>query len=142
MLKCLTAVKRRIQLVASQIRRIFYTKHNVCFSLSGANSLAVLYALQERNKTEFFLNERLTFLHYLFIIHYDHLLINSMYGYTYVLLRSRVQNRRTKWNFPLNFHTMHKLSELYSGIFQTQSSGSVSGLDHFRNFTNLKILNI
>ena len=48
-----------------------------------ANSLAVLYALQERNKTEFFLNERLTFLHYLFIIHYDHLLINSLYGYTY-----------------------------------------------------------
>ena len=33
--KCLTAVKRRIQLVASQIRRIFYAKHNVCFSLSG-----------------------------------------------------------------------------------------------------------
>ena len=23
-----------------------------------------------------------------------------------------------KWNFPLNFHTMHKLSDLYSGIFQ------------------------
>ena len=38
--------------------------------------------------------------------------------------------------------TMHKLSECYSGIFQTQSSGCVSGLDHFRNFTNLKILNI
>ena len=41
----------------------------------------------------------------------------------YVLLRLRVQNRRTKWNFPLNFRTMRKLSELYSGIFQTQSSG-------------------
>ena len=38
-------------------------------------------------------------------------------------LRLRVQNRRTKWNFPLNFRTMRKLSELYSGIFQTQSSG-------------------
>ena len=36
----------------------------------------------------------------------------------YVLLRLRVQNRRKKWNFPLNFHTMRKLSELYSGIFQ------------------------
>ena len=62
--------------------------------------------------------------------------------HTYVSLRLRVQNQRTKWNFPLNFRTMHKLSELYSGIFQTQSSGCVSGLDHFRNFTNLKILNI
>ena len=41
----------------------------------------------------------------------------------YVLLRLRVQNRRTKWNFPLNFRTMRKLSELYSGIFQTQLSG-------------------
>ena len=60
----------------------------------------------------------------------------------YVLLRLRVQNRRTKWNFPLNFRTMCKLSELYSGIFQTQLSGWVSGLDHFRNFRNLKILNI
>ena len=57
----------------------------------------------------------------------------------YVSLRLRVQNWR---NFPLNFHTMRKLSDLYSGIFQTQSSGCVSGLDHFRNFTNLKILNI
>ena len=36
----------------------------------------------------------------------------------YVLLRLRVQNRRKKWNFPLNFRTMRKLSELYSGIFQ------------------------
>ena len=60
----------------------------------------------------------------------------------YVSLRLRVQNRRKKWNFPLNFRTMRKLSELYSGIFQTQSSGCVSGLDHFRNFTKLKILNI
>ena len=25
---------------------------------------------------------------------------------------------RAKWNFPLNFCTMHKLSDLYSGIFQ------------------------
>ena len=41
----------------------------------------------------------------------------------YVSLRLCVQNRRTKWNFPLNFRTMRKLSELYSGIFQTQSSG-------------------
>ena len=60
----------------------------------------------------------------------------------YVSLRLRVQNQRKKWNFPLNFRTMRKLSDLYSGIFQTQSSGCVSGLDHFRNFTNLKILNI
>ena len=59
--------------------------------------------------------------------------------YRYVSLHLRVQNRRKKWNSPLNFRTMRKLSELYSGIFQTQSSGCVSGLDHFRN---LKILNI
>ena len=38
--------------------------------------------------------------------------------HAYVLLRLRVQNRRKKWNFPLNFRTMRKLSELYSGIFQ------------------------
>ena len=60
----------------------------------------------------------------------------------YVSLRLRVQNRRKKWNFPLNFRTMHKLSDLYSGIFQTQSSGCASGVDLFRNFTKLKILNI
>ena len=47
-----------------------------------------------------------------------------------------------KWNFLLNFHTMRKLSDLYSGIFQTQSSGCASGVDLFRNFTKLKILNI
>ena len=47
-----------------------------------------------------------------------------------------------KWNFPLNFRTMRKLSDLYSGIFQTQSSGCASGVDLFRNFTKLKILNI
>ena len=60
----------------------------------------------------------------------------------YVSLRLRVQNRRKKWNFPLNFQTMRKLSDLYSGIFQTQSSGCASGVDLFRNFTKLKILNI
>ena len=60
----------------------------------------------------------------------------------YISLRLRVQNRRTKWNFPLNFQTMRKLSDLYSGIFQTQSSGCASGVDLFRNFTKLKILNI
>ena len=60
----------------------------------------------------------------------------------YVSLRLRVQNRRTKWNFQLNFRTMCKLSDLYSGIFQTQSSGCASGVDLFRNFTKLKILNI
>ena len=69
------------------------------------------------------------------------LLMNFLMN-VYVLLCLRVQNRRKKWNFPLNFRTMRKLSELYSGIFQTQSSGCVSGLDHIRNFTNLKILNI
>ena len=37
---------------------------------------------------------------------------------TYVSLQLRVQNRRKKWNFPLNFRTMRKLSDLYSGIFQ------------------------
>ena len=47
-----------------------------------------------------------------------------------------------KWNFPLNFRSMRKLSDLYSGIFQTQSSGCASGVDLFRNFTKLKILNI
>ena len=62
--------------------------------------------------------------------------------YIYVSLQLRVQNRRKKWNFPLNFWTMRKLSERYSGIFQTQSFGCESGVDHFRNFTKLKILNI
>ena len=47
-----------------------------------------------------------------------------------------------KWNFLLNFRTMRKLSDLYSGIFKTQSSGCASGVDLFRNFTKLKILNI
>ena len=37
---------------------------------------------------------------------------------------------------------MRKLSDLYSGIFQTQSSGCASGVDLFRNFTKLKILDI
>ena len=60
----------------------------------------------------------------------------------YISLHLCVQNRRKKWNFPLNFRTMHKLSDLYSGIFQTQSSGCASGVDLFRNFTKLKILNI
>ena len=59
-----------------------------------------------------------------------------------VSLRLRVQNRRKKWNFTLNFRTMRKLSDLYSGIFQTQSSGCASGVDLFRKFTKLKILNI
>ena len=60
----------------------------------------------------------------------------------YVSLQLCVQNQRKKWNFPLNFQTMRKLSEHYSRIFQTQSSGCASGVDHFRNFTKLKILNI
>ena len=60
----------------------------------------------------------------------------------YVSLQLCVQNWRKKWNFPLNFRTMRKLSEHYSGIFQTQSSWCVSGVDHFRNFTKLKILNM
>ena len=38
--------------------------------------------------------------------------------HTYVSLQLRMQNRRRKWNFPLNFCTMRKLSECYSGIFQ------------------------
>ena len=50
-----------------------------------------------------------------------------------------------KWNFPLNFRTMRKLSDLYSGIFPElliiQSSGCASGVDYFRNFTKLKNLN-
>ena len=60
---------------------------------------------------------------------------------SYVSLRLRVQNRRKKWNFPLNFRTMRKLSDLYSRIFQTQSSGCASGVNYFRNFTKLKNLN-
>ena len=68
--------------------------------------------------------------------------LGSQFRYVYVSLRLRVQNRRKKWNFPLNFRTMHKLSDLYSGIFQTQSSGCASGVDLFRNFTKLKILKI
>ena len=60
-------------------------------------------------------------------------------AYAYVPLCLRMQNRRKKWNFLFNFRTMRKLSELYSGIFKTQSSRCVSDLDHFRN---LKILNI
>ena len=60
----------------------------------------------------------------------------------YVSLQLHMQNQRKKWNFPLNFQTMCKLSERYSRIFQTQSSGCASGVDHFRNFTKLKILNI
>ena len=59
----------------------------------------------------------------------------------YVSLRLRVQNRRKKWNFPLYFCTMRKLSDPYSGIFQTQLSGCASGVNYFRNFTKLKNLN-
>ena len=59
----------------------------------------------------------------------------------YVSLRLCMQNRRKKWNFLPYFHTMRKLSDLYSGIFQTQSSGCVSGVNYFRNFTKLKNLN-
>ena len=36
----------------------------------------------------------------------------------YVSLRLCVQNQRKKCNLPLNFCTMRKLSDLYSGIFQ------------------------
>ena len=43
--------------------------------------------------------------------------------FVYVSLRFHLQNRRTKLNFQLNFRTMCKLSDLYSGVFQTQSSG-------------------
>ena len=67
----------------------------------------------------------------------------------YVSLRLRVQNGVSRLISTLCVNclisilcTMRKLSECYSRIFQTQSSGCVSGLDHFRNFTNLKILNI
>ena len=70
---------------------------------------------------------------YMFIWHLWH---------AYVSLRLCMQNWRKKWNFQLNFQTMRKLSDLYSGIFQTQSSGCASGVDLFRNFTKLKILNI
>ena len=61
--------------------------------------------------------------------------------YIYVSLRFCVQNRRTKWNFLPNYQTMRKLSDLYSRIFQTQSSGCASGVNYFRNFTKLKNLN-
>ena len=63
--------------------------------------------------------------------------------YKYICLTSVTRAKlKEKWNFLLNFWTMRKLSECYSGIFQTQSSGCASGVDHFRNFTKLKILNI
>ena len=39
-------------------------------------------------------------------------------SFRYVSLQLRMQNRRRKWNFPLNFCTMHKLYEHYSRIFQ------------------------
>ena len=39
-------------------------------------------------------------------------------------------------------HVNEKTFDLYSGIFQIQSSGCASGVDLFRNFTKLKILNI
>ena len=42
------------------------------------------------------------------------LILNNIY----VLLRLHMQNRRKKWNFPLNFRTIRKLSDLYSRIFQ------------------------
>ena len=51
---------------------------------------------------------------------------------------------KTKWNSPLNFRTMRKLSDLYSRIFRNipelliiQSSGCAPGVDYFRNFTNI-----
>ena len=44
--------------------------------------------------------------------------VPSILEFIYVSLGLRVQNRRKKWNFPLNFRTMCKLSDLYSGIFQ------------------------
>ena len=47
--------------------------------------------------------------------HWKHWLISEK---IYVSLQLLVQNRRRKWNFPLNFHTMCKLSGRYSGIFQ------------------------
>ena len=67
----------------------------------------------------------------------------------YVSLRLRMQNGISRLISALCINclisiprTMHKLSDLYSGIFQTQSSGCASGVDLFRNFTKLKILNI
>ena len=73
----------------------------------------------------------------------------QIFVYVYVSLRLCVQNGVSRLISALCVNclisilcTMRKLSECYSGIFQTQSSGCVSGLDHFRNFTNLKILNI
>ena len=44
--------------------------------------------------------------------------VNVFYNNIYVSLRLHVQNQRKKWNFLLNFHTMRKLSDLYSRIFQ------------------------
>ena len=70
-------------------------------------------------------------------------------GEAYVSLRLRVQNGISRLISALCVNclisiprTMRKLSDLYSGIFQTQSSGCASGVDLFRNFTKLKILNI
>ena len=80
-------------------------------------------------------------LHWKFYIKCVNLARCCTYTRTYVSLRLRVQNRRKKWNFPLYFRTMRKLSDLYSGIFQTKSSGCASGVNYFRNFTKLKNLN-
>ena len=89
------------------------------------------------------LQQSITFIHRIYLVNLIAFTSGSMLQQkTYVSLRLRVQNQRKKWNFPLNFQTMHKLSDLYSRIFQTQSSGCASGVDLFRNFTKLKILNI
>ena len=70
--------------------------------------------------------------------------ISGSWPTTYVSLQLRLQNRRRKWNFPLNFCTMRKLSAVFQNIPELlviQSSGCASGVDYFRNFTKLKNLN-
>ena len=55
---------------------------------------------------------------YIVLAEFENKDIGTNFHQKYVLLRLRVQNRRKKWNFLLNFRTMRKLSDLYSGIFQ------------------------
>ena len=67
----------------------------------------------------------------------------DFYSYIYVSLRLRVQNRR---NFPLNFHTMRKLSELYSvqteGISHLISTLCVNCLSSIPEYSRLNHLDV
>ena len=112
---------------------LYYTMHCTHYTGTGNNCfLLYLSRSLSLSRSQF---------HAVCISYEDHHLWYQN-AYIYVSLRLSMQNRRKKWNFPLNFCTMRKLSDLYSGIFQTQSSGCASGVNYFRNFTKLKNLNI